>query len=108
MEQIAVAIDDEIRRAVERRLVDLEIAGVDDGADGRRRERRGEVIVELIHAVDANILVALGPAPDLDIDAKVDALRSACPRLAHVLHVPAAPGIALRPGQRDFVAELSA
>ena len=65
-------------------------------------------IVELIHAVDANILVALGPAPDLDIDAKVDALRSACPRLAHVLHVPAAPGIALRPGQRDFVAELSA
>ncbi len=64
-------------------------------------------IVELIRAVDANILVALGPAPDLDIDEKVEQLARECPRLHHVLHVQAGPGIALRPGQRDFAVELS-
>jgi fatty-acyl-CoA synthase len=66
-----------------------------------------EHIVELVRAVDANILVALGPAPDLDIDGKVERLASECRRLRHVLRVHAGPGIALRPGQRDFVAELS-
>lgn len=65
-------------------------------------------IVELLRAFDAEILVALGPAPDLDIDEKAEALVQACPRLRHVLHVPAGPGLPLRDSQRDFVAELSA
>jgi fatty-acyl-CoA synthase len=64
-------------------------------------------VAELVRAVDANILVALGAAPDLDIDAKVDRLRRECPGLQHVLHVSAGPGIGLRPDQRDFVAEMS-
>lgn len=65
-----------------------------------------EHIAELIRAVDATILVALGPAPDLDIDAKVARLLPECPSLRHVLRVGAAPDIALGPGQRDFAAEL--
>ncbi len=67
-----------------------------------------EHIAALIEACGAELLVALGPAPDLDIDAKVDVLRQACPRLRHVLQVRAGPGHALRPGQRDFMAELAA
>ena len=59
----------------------------------------------LLVALDANILVALGPAPDLDIDTKVAALRAACPQLQHVLRVPAGPGLPLAAGQRDFVVE---
>lgn len=65
-----------------------------------------EHIAELIQAFDANILVALGPAPDLDIDAKVAQLLPECPSLQHVLRVGAAPDMALGPGQRDFAAEL--
>lgn len=65
-----------------------------------------EHIAELIGAFEANILVALGPASDLDIDAKVEQLTRDCTGLQHVLHVSAGPGIALGPGQRDFVAEL--
>ena len=66
-----------------------------------------EHIAELLHAADANILVALGPAPDLDIDDKLQRLRGHCPGLRHVLQVQAGPGLALRPGQRDFMAELA-
>jgi fatty-acyl-CoA synthase len=65
-------------------------------------------IAELVRAFDANILVALGSAPDLDIAAKVEVLREACPGLRHVLHVPAGPTFPLRPGQRDFTEELAA
>ncbi len=65
-----------------------------------------ENIAELVQACHADILVALGPAPDLDIDAKVEPLLRNCPGLKHVLRVPAGPGIALGSGQRDFVAEL--
>jgi fatty-acyl-CoA synthase len=64
-------------------------------------------VAELIRAVDANILVALGPAPDLDIDEKIDRLQRECPSLQHVLRVRAGPGIGLRSGQRDFVEEIS-
>jgi len=65
-----------------------------------------EHIAELIQAVDANILVALGPAPDLDIDGKVERLLRECAGLRHVLRVRAGPGMGLTSGQRDFVAEL--
>lgn len=66
-----------------------------------------EHIAELIHAVDANILVALGPASDLDIDAKVAQLLPVCPSLRHVLRVRAGRGIALGPDQRDFADEMT-
>jgi len=65
-------------------------------------------ISELLLAFDANILVALGPAPDLDIDPKVSALGAACPTLRHVLRVQAGPGLSLAAGQRDFLAEAMA
>ncbi len=65
-----------------------------------------EHIADLIQALDANILVALGPAPDLDIDTKVEQLVHECPGLRHVLRVSAGPGIALSPGQRDYFVEL--
>jgi fatty-acyl-CoA synthase len=65
-------------------------------------------IADLVQAFEADILVALGPAPDLDIDAKVEQLLLNGPRLRHVLRVRAGPGIALGPGQRDFAAELQA
>ena len=48
-------------------------------------------IAELIDAAHANILVALGPNPELDIWSRVPALRAACPRLKHVLAVGGAP-----------------
>lgn len=48
-------------------------------------------IAELIRAAGANILVALGPDPDLDIWAKVPGLRERCPGLRHVLAVGGAP-----------------
>lgn len=63
-------------------------------------------IVELLHAFDADVLVALGSAPDLDIDQKMAEVQAVCPQLRHVLRVRAGPDIALAPGQRDFVAEL--
>jgi fatty-acyl-CoA synthase len=66
-----------------------------------------EHVAELIHAFEANILVVLGPAPDLDIDQKTDALVSVCPGLKHVLQVRAGPGMDLRSGQRDFAAEMA-
>ena len=66
-----------------------------------------EHIAELIRAFDANILVALGPAPDLDIDAKVGRLLPECPNLRHVLRVRAAPDEATGFDQRDFAAEMA-
>lgn len=64
-------------------------------------------IIELIHAFGADILVALGAAPDLDIDDKVQAIAAGCPGLRHVMQVSAGPGWPLRSGQRDFMSELS-
>lgn len=49
-------------------------------------------IAELVRAARANILVALGPHPELDIWSRVPALREACPGLRHVLAVGGAPG----------------
>ena len=59
-------------------------------------------IAELIDAAQANILVALGPNPELDIWSRVPALRAACPRLKHVLAVGGAPDAL------DFDAQLHA
>ena len=44
-----------------------------------------EHIAELLNACGANILVALGACPDLDIAQKVEPLRAACAGLRHVL-----------------------
>jgi fatty-acyl-CoA synthase len=66
-----------------------------------------EHIAELLRACEADILVALGPAPDLDIAIKVAPLRAACPRLRHVLHVAAGPEHPLPRGLRDFAQELA-
>lgn len=66
-----------------------------------------EHVAELIRAIDASILVVLGPAPDLDIDQKTDDLVRDCPDLRHVLQVRAGPGMDLRPGQLDFAAEIA-
>lgn len=66
-----------------------------------------EHLAELLRACDANILVALGPVPDLDIAAKVVPLRAECPSLRHVLHVPGGPEQPLPPGLRDFAQELA-
>jgi fatty-acyl-CoA synthase len=49
-------------------------------------------IAELVRAADCNILVALGPNPELDIWSRVGELQRACPRLRHVLAVGGAPG----------------
>jgi len=46
-----------------------------------------EHIAELIRASNANILVALGPSPELDIWSRVAGLRAQCPGLQHVLAV---------------------
>ncbi len=59
-------------------------------------------IAELIDAAQANILVALGPNPELDIWSRVPGLRAACPRLKHVLAVGGAPDAL------DFDAQLRA
>lgn len=66
-----------------------------------------EHIAELVQAAGAEIAVALGPAPDLDIDDKLQRVSALCPGLRHVLQVRAGPGLELRPGQRDFMAELA-
>ncbi len=44
-------------------------------------------LAELIQSTGANILVALGPHPQLDIWARVQGLRERCPGLRHVLVV---------------------
>ncbi len=44
-------------------------------------------LAELIDSTGANILVALGPHPQLDIWARVQGLRERCPGLRHVLVV---------------------
>jgi len=49
-------------------------------------------IAELVRAADCDILVALGPNPELDIWSRVPELQRACPRLKHVLAVGGAPG----------------
>lgn len=46
-----------------------------------------EHVAELVAATEANILVALGPNPELDIWSRVEAVRRHCPRLKHVLVV---------------------
>jgi fatty-acyl-CoA synthase len=66
-----------------------------------------EHIGELLRACEANILVALGPAPDLDIAAKVASLQAQCPGLRNVLHVAAGPELPLPEGLRDFARELA-
>jgi fatty-acyl-CoA synthase len=48
-------------------------------------------IAELIRASEANILVALGPHPALDIWSRTAGLQAACPGLLHVLAVGSAP-----------------
>lgn len=49
-------------------------------------------IADLLRASCANILVALGPNPDLDIWPRVPALVRSCPGLRHVLAVGGADG----------------
>lgn len=66
-----------------------------------------EHIAELLRACKADILVALGPAPDLDIAAKVVSLQAQCPGLRHVLHVAAGSEHPLPDGLRDFARELA-
>ncbi|WP_046114056.1 AMP-binding protein [Aquincola tertiaricarbonis] len=65
-------------------------------------------IAELLRACGAQLLVALGPAPDLDIWPQVDRIRAACPGLRHVLAVPAGPGLPLPPGVRNLLQEMQA
>jgi fatty-acyl-CoA synthase len=48
-------------------------------------------IAELVQAANINILVALGPNPDLDIWSRVADIRALCPELQHVLAVGGAP-----------------
>jgi fatty-acyl-CoA synthase len=54
-----------------------------------------EHIAAIVRASGAEILVALGPAPDLDIWPRVDAILAECPGVQHVLAVPADPQDAL-------------
>ena len=65
----------------------------------------GEHVAELIRASGANILVALGPNPELDIWSRVPGLRAQCPGLRHVLAVGAAQGME---GAIDFDSALAA
>lgn len=57
-----------------------------------------EHIAELIDAAGINILVALGPDPDLDIASRIPDLQARCAGLRHVVLV-GDPG-----GERDFTA----
>ncbi|TFZ07191.1 acyl-CoA synthase [Ramlibacter henchirensis] len=59
-------------------------------------------IAELVRAADCNILVALGPNPELDIWSRVPDLQRACPRLRHVLAAGGAPG------HEDFMKAIAA
>lgn len=67
-----------------------------------------EHLAALLRAAGANILVQLGPAPDLDIATKAAGLQAQVPTLRHVLHVAAGPDAPLPAGLRSFVAELAA
>ncbi len=49
-----------------------------------------EHIAELVNAAGANIVLALGPHPDLDIADKAASLPARCPQLRHLLWVDAA------------------
>ncbi|MFM9926016.1 AMP-binding protein [Variovorax sp. H27-G14] len=49
-------------------------------------------IAELIDAAQVNVLVALGPNPELDIWQRVPGLRARCKSLAHVIAVGGAQG----------------
>ena len=62
-------------------------------------------IAELIDASGANLLVALGPNPELDIWSRVAGLRERCPRLKRVLAVGGADRAL---GADDFDAVLAA
>jgi fatty-acyl-CoA synthase len=57
-------------------------------------------VAQLIRASRANILVTLGPNPELDIWSRAKKLKEECPTLRHVLAVGGAPGAA------DFAAAL--
>lgn len=46
-----------------------------------------EHIAELLQAAEVNVLVALGPHPELDIWSRVAGIRRRCPQLTHVLAV---------------------
>ncbi|PRD69523.1 acyl-CoA synthetase [Malikia spinosa] len=60
-----------------------------------------EHVAELVHATGANILVALGPHPELDIWSRVTEISRRCPLLKQVLVVGAADGA------QDFDAALA-
>lgn len=66
-----------------------------------------EHIAAIVRASGAEILVALGPAPDLDIWPQVDAILAECSGVQHVLAVPADPQDTLPVGVRSFGLELS-
>jgi fatty-acyl-CoA synthase len=69
-----------------------------------------EHIAELIDAARVNVLVALGPNPELDIWSRVPGLRGRCRTLAHVIAVGGAEGgvEAGANGALDFDALLAA
>jgi fatty-acyl-CoA synthase len=69
-----------------------------------------EHIAELIDAARVNVLVALGPNPELDIWSRVPGLRGRCRTLAHVIAVGGAEGRAEGrvDGALDFDALLAA
>lgn len=58
-------------------------------------------IAELVNASGANILVALGPNPELDIWSRVASIALRAPQLRHVLAVGGAPST------KDFTQEMS-
>ena len=58
-----------------------------------------EHIAELLQAAGVNVLVALGPHPELDIWSRVAGIRRRCPQLTHVLAVG---GAAEAGGATDF------
>jgi fatty-acyl-CoA synthase len=62
-------------------------------------------IAELIDAARVNVLVALGPNPELDVWARVPGLRGRCGSLRHVVAVGGAQGIG---GALDFDTLLAA
>jgi len=64
---------------------------------------QADAIAELILASGANILIALGPHPDLDIWAKVEPVRRRCPGLRAVVAV----GGSGPDGAMDFAAEVA-
>lgn len=59
-------------------------------------------VAELIRTSRANILVALGPNPDLNIWSRAAELKNECPGLRHILAVGGAPG------QQDFYSGVTA